>query len=99
MARSARARLRTHVMTQLNEARDHVKLLRSWWTAEGTVYLFPDQRDPAAPHRTTRDRRPDEYPENQRRYWIATATRLAELIQTLDRLRQYCIDQAEEIAP
>jgi hypothetical protein len=62
--------------------------LQAWWTTGTTVY--EQTADPAV---WERERRLDEYPENQLLYWASTANELDELMQEAHKLRTYCIEQ------
>lgn len=90
--RSPRAAARRHVTQQLNAARDRIKTLRAWWTAETTIYVEPADRAPGD-NAYLRDRLPGEYPEAQRRYWASTVTEIDTIIIALTGLREYCAEQ------
>lgn len=92
MYRSPRAAARRHVLKQLNDARDRLKTLRAWWTAETTIYVDAADRAPGS-NAYLRDREPAEYPEAQRRYWASTVTEIDMLITHLTGLREYCAEQ------
>ncbi len=95
MARSPRAAARRHVMTQLDAARDRIKTLRHWWTAESKIYVDPVDRKPGD-NAYLRDRRPEEYPESQRHYWASTIAEIDNIVIALTGLRAYCVEQFHE---
>ena len=60
-----------------------------------SVYVNPADRAPGD-NTYHRDRRPEEYPEAQRRYWRATITHIDDLTAHLAELRAYCVEQRNE---
>lgn len=89
MARSARAGTRRHVLKVLSDAKRTVSHLQGWWNVQGTVYEPND----GVRMGDWRERRADEYPENNTVYWASTHAKLDELIKELSELRDYAADQ------
>jgi hypothetical protein len=79
--RSKRAGARREMLRRIKAIKSAVQVLHWWWTAESTVW--PERRE----------RRQSEYPENQRRYWLATVEEIDALSNQLAELRQYAIEQ------
>jgi hypothetical protein len=88
--RSGRASARRSTLKSLNEARAKLDLLRGWWTTRTTIYVEPKDRPADDPNAYQRERRPEEYPENQEGYWASTVGELDEVIKSLTALRDQC---------
>ena len=85
---SERASARRKVLSHIKEIKDVVKILDAWWNVSGRVY------DGTLPmNQRLRERRPEEYPEMQRRYWASTINEIDKLQIRLDKLRGYCMDE------
>lgn len=82
MPRSPRASARRHVLDRLAAAKRTISVLQGWWDVTGRV-----------PVEGWRDRRSDEYPEAQRRYWASTVQQLDHLTTQLAELRKYALDE------
>jgi hypothetical protein len=84
---SPRAHTRRHVLKVLAAIKQATSYQQQAWTTTSTVY----ERHPDGPSRnsTRRDRRADEYPENQAEYWEGLDAYLTDLINGASSLRAY----------
>jgi len=89
--RSGRPAARRSTLRQLNAIKRTVDEMRKWWTTTSKVYLNSDERPADEPNKWWRDRRPEEYPEGQRRYWAGTVAGIDKMIQDLYALREECV--------
>lgn len=86
--RSERAGARRKVLAQLKEIKDRIKILDAWWNVSGRIY---DEYRPI--NERLRERRPEEYPEAQRRYWAGTIAAIDAMQIRIDELRKYCLNE------
>lgn len=91
--RSPRASARRATWTALNEIKKTADNMRGWWVASGRVYVPAEERPADAPDQWYRDRRPEEYPEAQRRYWAGTVAGIDKMIMDLQALRETCVEE------
>jgi hypothetical protein len=80
------------MLRRLKDVKTTVQLLQGWWTAETTVYVEPANRKPGE-NLYLRERLEDEYPENQRHYWLATVEQLDVLAEHVKDARWYALEQ------
>lgn len=84
---SSNAAARRNVLAIVASAKRHLKWIGEVWTVRGTVYEpHPDGPSQMGDYR---DRREDEYPENQPREWATTAAQLDKVLHELTILRDY----------
>lgn len=74
------------IMGELHKLAMEARNWRNWWDTPS--YAYDNSRDAA----TRRDRRPEEYPENQVNAFYRTGAYLDSLITALMELRQYVAD-------
>ena len=92
--RSPRASARREMWRRLNDARRTADILRSWWDVGTKVYV--PQKERTDSNEYLRERRLDEYPENQKHYWASTIDGIDSLIYHLAELRTYAFEQYEK---
>jgi hypothetical protein len=88
--RSPRAGARRHVLKSLNSLRIRVRTMRGWWDITGQVYAPELDRTKMNP---MRDRRPEEYPEVDVRYWWGTVAEIDAMIREMHLLRAFCVEE------
>lgn len=85
--RSPRASQRREVLRRLRELNDAVKLLGYTWKVEGRIWVEPSER--VTPDAWLRERRLDEYPENDAREWRRLASSAEEIARQATDLARY----------
>lgn len=88
-SRSERASARRKVLKVLSSLKRDITTLQAWWDVRGTTYIPQITGGPSV----RRDRRPDEYPEAQRKYWASTIARLDVMAFEIAELRAHCLNE------
>lgn len=85
--RARNASQRRKVLATLAKVKRDVSALANHWDVPSTVYVSPAER-PAGTNAYRRDRRPEEYPEEQAASWAYLYNASDEMISTLTALRE-----------
>jgi hypothetical protein len=97
MPRAKNAGQRRKLLRELREIYNMIKMLMDHWDVTSQIYVPPEERDNQ--NDWSRDRRPEEYPEEQAQSWAYVYNIADELIRRLTELRELALRRYKETVP